>query len=251
MGFTTSDEYRLRCTERALQPPSDASHAGVLVGRVMTPTAAIAVGKFLMVTPVSVMGAEAEGGAGSVVASDPSVTIPVFLVGPAAANQGDLLVCRFIDYRWAAERCRRSDVGHLILGCPCSSIPTTLFLNVANPPSNGNASLVYPATLHWQVKPADMATYRSDDPGYYTDTVFSSTDGSYQFRYKFGCSQGFYYVSGLIVPGSPLGYPGEFAIMQWLVGLPGNTCLPFRLTAGGSGNVDYRNQGISIDGASG
>jgi hypothetical protein len=72
-----------------------------MVGQVVT--AKPAVGTFMMVNPVSVFGAEAEGGA-AVTSADTTVEVPVYLVGPGVPRAGDRLVCRFVDYRWVAER---------------------------------------------------------------------------------------------------------------------------------------------------
>ena len=72
-------------------------------------TASPAVGKFLMMNPVSVLGAESEGAAG-VITVNSSVKVPVYLVGPGVPQTGDLLVCRFVDYRWVTQR--RTPTSH-------------------------------------------------------------------------------------------------------------------------------------------
>ncbi len=80
-----------------------------MVGQVVTanPT----VGKFMLVDPISVTGMEAEGLAG-VVTANGSVSVPVYLVGPGAPVAGDWLVCRFVDYRWVAERKATNQTQH-------------------------------------------------------------------------------------------------------------------------------------------
>lgn len=141
--------------------------------------------------------------------------------------------------------CCSSSGGHTVAGCPCTAIPDTIYLHVASPPSGDN--LVFPAAIAWQTKPSDLSRYTSDPTGYYSDE-FTSSSGNYKFRYWFGCSQGQYFVSGLFTPDSPLGYPGRFLVMQWLVGLSGNTCTPFSLTNGSTANTSFRAAGISVDG---
>ena len=87
-------------------PESDLIGGGVpaFVGQVTTPaTLNIGVGDFLIVRPTSVLGQEAEGGAG-VFTPFGSSTVAVYLVGPALASTGDYLVCKFVDNRWVAER---------------------------------------------------------------------------------------------------------------------------------------------------
>lgn len=93
---------RLRLRAAGPLPPRFASPgSAVMVGRVVT--AAPAVGKFLLVHPVSVSGDEVEAAPG-LTGADTTVTVPVYLVGPGVPATGDLLVCRFVDYRWVAER---------------------------------------------------------------------------------------------------------------------------------------------------
>jgi hypothetical protein len=201
-----------------------------------------------MVNPVSILGQEFEGGLANI-SVDTSVTIPVYLVGPHSAMQGDLLPCRFVDYRWAAERSSPPSPpapGHTLLGCPCTNIPSTIYFHVASQPQNVE-SLVFPATLQYGPVPSELTQYNSDPVGYYSTTALWASDSYYKFRYWFGCSQGTYFVFGLMTPDSPLGYPGKFGIMSWLVGMPGNSCSPFSLTNGASSSPLYMSQGIKVD----
>jgi hypothetical protein len=100
----------------------------VLIGHVTTPRSSITVGCFLMVNPVTVLGTEGEG-AIPTFSIDTSTKIPVYLVGPAKAQQGDNLICRRVDYRFVAER--QSTKGSILTttpGCPCASGPQTIFM---------------------------------------------------------------------------------------------------------------------------
>jgi hypothetical protein len=142
-----------------------------MVGQVVTESAAIAVGKFLKVHPVSVLGAEQEGGNGTF-AVDDSTTVLVYLVGPHRANQGDMLVCRWIDFEWVADRGGSTVGGHFLSGCPCTNIPDTLYLHVASQPTNPLVrSYAHPATLRWQTRPADLDSYNIETAGYFSDIV--------------------------------------------------------------------------------
>ena len=67
------------------------------------------VGKFLLVNPVEVLGAEVEGGAPAY--SVGMAVVPVYLAGPWVPMVGDLLVCRFVDFRWVADRQGRGTMG--------------------------------------------------------------------------------------------------------------------------------------------
>lgn len=225
----------------------DSPGAGTMVGRVVTPSAAIAVGRFLMVNPVTVLGEEREGAPGVAVV-DSSAAVPVYLVGPHLAQQGEYLACRFINYRWVADRGGSTPaVSHFLTGCPCARLPDTFSMHVQSQPTNKTTSYVFPAAFQWMTKPAELAIYRTDAVGYYSTRTFFSSDQLYKFRYTFGCSQGLYYVTCLMTPDSPLGYPGALFIINWLVGLPGNTCTPFALSNGSTNDPAFALQGISLD----
>ena len=245
--FNANDRAAL-FTPRADQPLPGGPGTGRIIGRVATPSASIAVGRFLKVNPVTVSGPEHEG-TPAVIAVDPSVEVSVYLVGPGLAEQGDLLICRFVNYRWVADRGKKRPAGggYTILGCPCTAIPPTLYLHVANTVSAPDV-LVFPAVLARSSKPADLARYSSDPTGYYSTSTFMSSNGYLKFRYWFGCIQGVYFVQGLMTPDSPIGFPGQFLIMTWLVGLPGNSCEPFSLTRGATNSTTYQALGITITG---
>lgn len=133
-------------------------------------------------------------------------------------------------------------------GCPCA-VPRGLFMHVQRQPPNHVESVAYASPLNYGPRPSNLSIYRSDDPGFYGDTRVSS-DLFYKFTYWFGCSQGSYFVGGLLTPDSPLGYPGFFLIASWLVGLPGNQCSPqFKLDSPAAATPTFQQQGISIDGS--
>jgi hypothetical protein len=85
-------------------------------------------------------------------------------------------------------------------------------MHVLRQPPGHTESVVYPSPLTFAQRPAELSVYRSDDPGFYSAADFVSSDLFYKFRYWFGCSQGSYFVGGLLTPDSPLGYPGFFLI---------------------------------------
>ncbi len=135
--------------------------AAVMVGQVISAASSIAVGKFLMVNPVSVMGAETEGAAGVTVANG-SVTVPVYLIGPGLPQTGDMLICRFIDFRWVAERKTSHASG--TNGCNCTwprvlsykgsvgQAAASFYFN--NAPNAGFPEPVY--TLTYGPRPSDI-----------------------------------------------------------------------------------------------
>ena len=132
-----------------------------MVGQVVSVAAKIAVGDFLMVNPVSVFGAEAEGGSG-VTTINGAVSVPVYLVGPGLPKTGDMLICRFIDHRWVAER--KSTHVSAPNGCNCtwprvlsfkgSATQATASFYFNNVPSSGFPEPIY--TLTYGPLPADI-----------------------------------------------------------------------------------------------
>ena len=252
--FSPNDATSL-FTPRADRPIAGGSGTACFIGQVVTPSASIAVGKFLEVHPATVLGGEAEGAPGAF-SSDTSLQVPVYLIGPHLATQGDFLVCRFVDFRWVAERMSAATGGGFtIFGCPCAKIPGTLYLHVkVRSFPNPNVLLAYPATLQRMARPADLEGWSSDLTGWYSTTPFLSTDGSYKFRYWFGCSQGIYFVHMLATLDSPVPHREKNIVMYWSIGHPGNTCGPpqgaaFSLTSGGPTGTTFYLQGISVDGS--
>ena len=96
-----------RATTRLAADPG----APAMVGRVVSPAAKIAPKKYLLVQPVSVLGAECEGCAPTLTAG--TATIPALLLGPRVPAPGDDLVCRFVDHRWVVEQSSAPSGGGL------------------------------------------------------------------------------------------------------------------------------------------
>ena len=136
---------------------------------------------------------------------------------------------------------------HYLPGCPCSSIPSTLYLQVQQSAPVGSENFVMPATLKYGTKPSPLAAYNSDAVGYYSTKSYSTPDGVYVFWYWFGCNSGLYFLQILYDPSSPIGYPGRGFVMSWLAGLTGNTCAPFSMVLGATNSPVYQSQGISIN----
>jgi hypothetical protein len=117
-----------RSLPRPTPAPAGPGGSAAFVGVVTT--ASPAVGTFCLVTPVVLIGgAEAEGGAATLEADESAAAVPVYLLGPAAPATGDALVCRFVDYRWVAERttgtagCAGASLRVVILGCAGGDAP--------------------------------------------------------------------------------------------------------------------------------
>jgi hypothetical protein len=218
---------------------------GQVYARAALPAAA---GLVFATRPTEVTPPAAEGGVASFAAATDRTLFARVIGGVPAA--GDYLLAAGVDYRWEAERrgaAGGGGGGNTLSGCPCTNIPDTLYMHVASAPGSGT-NYVFPATLQWQAEPADVGTYSTDNPGYYSTTDFWSSDGLTKFRYLLSCYQGAYIVSGLYTNDSPNGtYPGKFLITTFLPGLPGNTCSPFSLQNGTANSQTFQLQGITVD----
>ena len=204
------------------------------VGRVISTGSKIAVGKFLLVQPSFVLGAEVEGGPGSLT-SMPSETVPVFLLGPGLPSTGDFLVCRFVDHRWAAERSTSGRGPQGIYGtiptCFCTQIPATLTMTSADPTCNYR--MFQSCTIQYGPTPAQFSTLNLGA------NIFLSTEsfpdpisGGAEFFYYLICHLNQFSLTR-IYPTSPYGSPFRDAILYtWLLGGYGNTCSPFHLDNG-------------------
>ncbi len=238
IGGTGDDFERIRLGAGRLVPPDpDLVGGGVpaFVGRVTSPASKIAVGHFLMVQPICVLGAEAEGGVGDFSAVG-SATVPAYLVGPGVPSTGDYLVCRFVDNRWAVERSGVAKPpagggGGTIPSCFCTSIPTTLRMTSANPA--GNYGMFQSCTIQYGPTPA-WASSLNLGPEIYlsTGSFFDPLLASSPFSYLLTCRYNQFALTRLY-PVSPYGSPYRDAILYtWLVGGYGNTCSPFHLDNG-------------------
>ncbi|MFO0909972.1 MAG: hypothetical protein U0794_16755 [Isosphaeraceae bacterium] len=213
--------------------------ATVLVGRVVTPQAAIAVGRYLLVNPVTVWGPEIEGATASL-SVETSTTIPVYLVGPGVAKPGDMLICRFLDHRWVADRmATRVSDGIVVTGCPCSggsagTTPATLFMHVTHPELN--FEYFRSCTLEYQPTPAVYAPLGIGANNHFSRETFVDSLSGESFRYLFRCELGLY-VLRMVFAVSAVASPAMTAVLyQWLIGFPGNHCgfpgNPFLLSNG-------------------
>lgn len=231
--------------------PRPAGRAGSprFAGRVTTAAPGCVPGLFITLQPVTVTGAEAEGQPGTF--TDYGATVAVYFMGPRPTAPGEVLLARWADFRWVAARGGHAGTTntHNLTGCACTAIPATVAMTCdPPPPDQGPDDYLFPATLAYGPKPADLAMYQAADPGYYTTVVMSSRDGTARFRYAMICSFGNYSVFGMMTPDSPLGYPGSFPIMRWLPGLARNTCSPFSMHAGATDTTAYRTRHVFLDG---
>jgi hypothetical protein len=229
------DLWRLRLRNDAFRTPWPSLASGgspAFVGKVTTASPAVAT--FVLVNPVTVTGAEVEGGPG-VLTADPDATIPVYLIGPGVPATGDDLVCRFVDYRWVAERVTGGtpDGGKVgvIPNCFCTAIPATLAMTSADP--NCNFGMFQSCSIRWGPTPEEFAPLAIGENSFLSTESFPDpiTNGAL-FRYLLVCQFNQFSLTRLY-PESPFGSPYRDGVLySWLIGATGNTCVPFHLDNG-------------------
>lgn len=128
------DLWRLRLRRDAYRTPDPGrGRAGCpsFVGKVISTGTNLGVGKFMVVNPVDLTGAETESGAGTATA-DTSKQVLVYALGPTAPATGDLVVCRQVNHRWVADKQTVGGGGTATVGfeicCPSSPLPSTINL---------------------------------------------------------------------------------------------------------------------------
>jgi hypothetical protein len=184
---------------------------------------------YYSVHPVSVAGAESEGGAG-VLTVDAARSFLVYLVGSTPAVAGDYLLCRFIGNRWVAERMRSATAPKInLLGCPCQ-VPSTLNMSVPNP--SMNFEIFQSATIQWMPVPPALAALQLGPSAFLSTALFTDQLSTYPFRYQLFCSGGFFSLTRVFEQ-SDFGSPFREAFRyRWLPGLFGGTCTPFLFPQG-------------------
>lgn len=203
-----------------------------MVGRV-TSTSGIAVGKYLTVNPVRLLGTEAEGGTGSLTVQT-SATIPVYLVGPGVPTTGKDLICRRLGHRWAADYDTISAGGGTIpiAGCQCATqTPASIIWTSTDPylPS---------CTITYQPTPFPPGGFEDASGNMYCGPIMFDVDGSGNvFRYRiFLYCNGQYRIGRLTYSDPSIGYVGgyQFDARFFTIANPINKCSPWKFTVSSS-----------------
>lgn len=230
------ERYRLnfQAARSTFAPPST-SGSPVVVGQVVTLDADIHAGDFVLCNPCQVYGPEVEGGAGTVTV-DTSTNFAVYPLGPAPVKHGDFLICRFVDFRWVAERMTTSGSGIIYIPtafCPCPTTPAILTMVSAN--ATCDAGIFQSDTITYGPTPAVfLALVTGATSCFLGDTTFTDATTLDTFRYLLDCAPGVYRITRLFYTSG--GAPTPFRDITryfWPVPWPGNSCPPaFALTVG-------------------
>jgi hypothetical protein len=202
------------------QPGRSAS----IVGRVTTATSLPSgVPKFYLMKPGQVRPGPTEGSSGQVDVLPGTFCCRV--LGPTQPAINDDLVCHDINYRWEAHR-GGGTAGTTVPQCPCIPMP----LRITQTSANLNPKYLS-CTYIWGSNPAGAP---NTDRQYYSQEFAYDPVTNDVFYYTLFCSSiGYIYIARWFPFGSVGNlYSTEGTIFQWAVGMPGNTCSPFRMTVG-------------------
>jgi hypothetical protein len=245
-----SDEYRLLrrrqddLRDATSEPPAFAEGTPSMLVRVYSgvsmPTS---LPGYFLTRPVRPGGTETEGGA--IVAPDGTTTVTVLVVGTRVPTSGDLLTARLCDGRWVAEsRGVPPPPTHFLSGCPCASIPRTLYMHVDHPDADGR---VQACTFRYYDPAAGIAPGATliGTAAWLGTTIFHDSLSTRDQRYWFRCDGGIYKLHYLQKSPFTGLWGGPFGTgVGWAIGVSGNTCTPFSLQA--SGNVDGGTLGATV-----
>ena len=204
------------------------------VGKVVSTASNIHVGAFLNVQPISILGQESEGSPG-VFSTLVATSVPVYLVGPGTPSTGDMLVCRYVNNRWVAERDSPASgggtgtTGNLPL-CFCGAIPINLTMTSADP--SCNFDMFQNDTITYQTIPSNLSSLGLGSMAFLGNGLWTDPLSGASFRYLLTCWYNQFLLTR-VFPTSPWGSPFRDAVLYtWFVGSYGNSCAPFQLDLG-------------------
>jgi len=236
VGFDSSgdDFTRLRLSQGRLTGSVDLPEGGgtpAFVGQVTSGGSMLGVGKFFLVQPVSILGGESEAGVGAI-SSNPSASIPVYLLGPGVPATGDYLICRFVDHRWVAEKTGGTGGPSNLITLPSCFCPVPRTLRMTSADPNCNYRMFQSCTLQYGLPPAIFASLNITGPTFLSTTLFLDPISNASFYYHLYCLHNQFLLTRLY-PTSPYGSPfRDGTLYTWLVGGYGNVCNPFSLHSG-------------------
>jgi hypothetical protein len=218
-------------------PRSPATPLGspAFVGAVVSP-GTVMPGTYFTASPVVLLGSEIESYPPSFASPPaPPTTVLACLLGTAMAYAGDYMVCRFVEYRWVAEKYSVStmsgggSVG--VMDCFCTMIPTSLTMTSLNPSCNygmfQSCEIIYGPT------PAGYADLSIGEYSFLSTAFFPDVvaNGA-MFQYILTCYYNQFNLSRVYLE-SPFGSPYHDGVLwSWVIGAYGSSCVPFGLFGG-------------------
>lgn len=212
---------------RLHQPDRPPALAGTIANAGSMPTHVPA---FFAVRPSAISSVEGEALPGSVRDSVTALEL-VLVLGPQVPQAGDRLVAFEVGDRWVAQFDGPASRDTIALpGCFCTQTPRTLALVSNNHEFGGG--MFQDATLAYTTTPAWAVPLGLGDSCFLSTASFVDQDTGDSFYYYFACG-GAVYTLSRAYPTSSFGSPYlDSARYLWLVGSPGNSCIPFRLLYG-------------------
>lgn len=229
------DLQRLRVSRAASRDGGSGPTSGsgrAFVGKVTT--AMPAVGEFLLLQPVTVLGAESEGSAGSFTPPDTAARVAAYLLGPGVPVTGDYLVARSVDNRWVVERSGRSGYDyHYIVdipGCFCDPLPATIGMSVSDP--TADFGLFQPCTIVYGPTPAMYNLLLLGPNCYLSTTTFpDAVNGGAPYSFLLTCSFNTFSLSRVYADLGGTQFR-DGILYSWVIALGDNTCVPFHMGTG-------------------
>lgn len=196
--------------------------------------------KYYACYPVTVWGAETEGGAPTFVAGSSEVDVAVLNGSPVP---GDYLIGRRAGNRWVAEEGLANPysgppIPH-IPNCSCSILPTPITLSIDATCRAANLGSMFgtlaAGTFDWQTTPAAMVGATgiigpagATDYGFWDTTVRTDpTLGGAQYMQFLGCSTTNILIQTVYLNGGGVPAGNYGANQVWPIGVGGNVCSPF------------------------
>jgi len=234
-----TDLERLRLLDPG--PPVDgaSSSAGSpgFVGKVTSTGANLAVGKFFLATPTTILGAEVDGGAGTLAGG--TGPIAVYALGPVAPAAGDYLVCRRVDYRWVAEKAGGTGGPSDLVTLPNCYCPVPKTLRMTSFDQTCNYSMFQSCTLQYGPPPAIFASLNITGDTFLSTTLFHDPISNADFYYHLYCNNNQFLLTRLY-PSSPYGSPfRDGTLYNWLTG--GGNCVGGVIRTNDCAAGTYRN----------
>lgn len=201
------------------------------VGKVISTSPNLVVGKFVNVIPQILLGTEAENQT-PIWTDAGSTPVPVMLLGPGVPATGDRILARSTNHRWVSKRKAVTGGGltGTLLGCSCAHPPATLTMTVSGTVcANG---LLNSCTITYRTTPTELGPLHLGTSAYLSTATFADPQTGDLFYYYLGCFSSIIRISR-VFPYSIYGSPFlDSVIYFWTIGLPGNTCSPFLLSNG-------------------
>lgn len=122
----------------------------------------------------------------------------------------------------------------ILLGCTCSAPPATLYMTVSG---TCNTDYFNDCTIEYGATPPALVTALGAN-GYFSTTTFTDSGSGDLFFINLACFSSVIYIRRVFESASAFGGAPyvDSTLFTWAIGIPGNACSPFLLSAGDDGS---------------